>query len=167
MRETDERVEKLFKEYQERYYISFKDEFYLKELIKLRLQFQDTPLEHIRTKTDLMRLILELDKIIPLRKKDEIKKLFDDYKLLIVGYYPIEYFKHILDGFISDELIEHIKVSSNQIHIRLFTGLIINFISIPQNNYKLDYYRGITCNEYWNLTCDKKIEEWLKTTLIN
>ncbi|HSH50448.1 MAG TPA: hypothetical protein VK982_01880, partial [Bacteroidales bacterium] len=160
-----------FKEYQERYEIDFKNEFYVKELIKLKLQYQNTPDEHIRAKTDLMNLILKLEQQLALKEKRKIKKVFDDYELLIVGT-NIEHFKELIKGFNSSNIVSNIISTNNQIHIKLLTGLNIRFICIPikqdgefNADFNVDYYRGIRCNEYWNLTGSEKVERWLKTTL--
>ncbi len=74
-----ERAESLFNEYQEKYDIDFKDEFYVKELIKLKLQYQETPDEHIRTKTDLMNLILRMEQQLELKEKIHTIPLIDEF----------------------------------------------------------------------------------------
>ncbi len=73
-----ERVGSLFEEYREKYDIDFKDEFYVKELIKLKIQYQNAPDEHIRAKTDLMNLILKLEQQLALKEKIHIIPLIDE-----------------------------------------------------------------------------------------
>lgn len=73
-----ERVGSLFEEYQEKYDIDFKDEFYVKELIKLKIQYQSAPDEHIRAKTDLMNLILKLEQQLALKEKIHTIPLIDE-----------------------------------------------------------------------------------------
>lgn len=89
MREKDfqERVEELLKEYYDRYEIDFKQEFYVKELVKLKVQYEDTPNEHIRTKSDLMKLILDLEKRLVLNDKIPTINLInelEDYSLGLI-----------------------------------------------------------------------------------
>lgn len=165
-----EEIFKQFKQYQERFDINFKDEFYIMELIKLKEQYKATPNEHIRTKKDLMWLILDLEKSIKLREKPVIEQAFDNYKILIAVTNITDIEDIMLKGLFPNNgnTVKYTKMSRNKIFVELFTGIIIEIIIIPKRTdgtFNVDIGRGMKCNKYINLTNDSVVEEWLKTTI--
>lgn len=166
MRESNEKLERVFEQYREMYEFDFNQEFYIKELIKLKLQYQDTPDEHIKAKSDLMRMMLDLEQRLALKKKNQILKTFD-YDLLIAVSSINDIEEIFSKGLFPDgsNVIKYNSTSKNRIRIELLTGLKIEVIQIPKDingNYKPDQYRGLKCNSYLNLTNDSIVENWLK-----
>lgn len=117
-----------------------------------------------------MRLILDLERKLVLRKKNPILKTFD-YDLLIATH-SIGNIEEIFNkGLFPDgsNIIEYNFTSRNRIRIGLSTGFKIEVIQIPRGangKYKFDQYRGLKCNSYLNLTNDSTVEDWLKTTVV-
>ena len=69
---TIESAESLFRKYQEKYNIDFHNEFYIKELIKLKLQFYRTPDSYIETKINLLTLMSKIEQILKLEEKENV-----------------------------------------------------------------------------------------------
>lgn len=151
-----ERVGSLFEKYQEKYDIDFKDEFYVKELIKLKIQYQNTPDEHIRAKTDLMNLILKLEQKLALKEKIHTIPLINELDFHVYANH-----KHIdlqdeltweinFTKMLKDRLKEG-KEQNKLIDITGFRGIgktrtLINFAK--ENGYIVIVPSVIMANEY-------------------
>ncbi|MGJ0846618.1 hypothetical protein ACR77J_08010 [Tissierella praeacuta] len=167
----ENKSDELFKQYQERYDFDFNQEFYVKELIKTKIQFENTPDEYVRTKLDLMRLILELERNLKLKEKVVINQCFDDYKILIATDNLDETHDIFMNGLYPEatNTVAFRVERKNGIRIVLLTGVTIDIIKIsPKFNGKpnIDQYRGFKCNKYINLTNNEDVEDWLKTTVV-
>lgn len=169
---NEQKLERLLKDYKQRYDIDINQEFYVTQLIKLKIQYENTPEEHIKAKSDLMRLILELDRNLNLRERIKIDKYFDDYKIIIATDQTSDIYDVLMNGLFPREsnLIEFKSEKNSSFTISLLTGITIEVIKISaklDGQPNIDKYRGIRCNKYINLTNNHEVEEWLKTTVVS
>lgn len=147
-----ERVEREFKEWKERYYIPYNQEFNVKMLLKIREEIEEIPTEHVRTRKDLIDMADRLHSRMRLNLKLPEKQY--DYKLLIIG--DNNQLCNLYDFFrmiIKDKDIKNI-FSYNNFNIELLNGITI--LGRCKNENQI---YGHKIDSYLNLTGDKKFEE--------
>lgn len=69
-----EYVAREFEKWSERYEISFEQEFLIKSLIDLQRQFIETPDDHVRTRQDVLNMIIQIQSRLRLENKAKNNK---------------------------------------------------------------------------------------------
>lgn len=160
-----ERVEREFKEWQERYEIPYTEEFNVKQLLKIREEIEETPTEHVRTRKDLIDMADKLYNHMRFNPKLPEKQY--DYKLLIVGNEnQLHAIYDLLRILIREKDIKSIfDGTRSEIHkfsIELYNGVTI------MGRYKDEkQFRGYPINAYINLTGDIEFEENILKPILN
>lgn len=155
MSESNKRELKTLEDYRQMYEIPIQEEFYVRELVNLQNQYAKTANEHVRTKTDLMRLIMDIQKKIKLTPKENVRQ--HEYSLLIVcnngqNRTIFEFFEIL----IPKDMIKMKTGMKTHFYLETFSGIKIHFVSI--NNFECAMH-GKRIDNYWNLTNNIEFEK--------
>ena len=150
--QKNEYVEQKYVKWKEKYDIPDYEEFMLKVMFDLEHQYNNTPDEHIKTKSDILRTINDIKKDCNF-KYSKSQKIEDKDKniILIVTDNDDRYLREIFYNMLGKEVINYTDVRNNSV---ILTGkYIIKFKEKNSNNL-----RGMRCDYFLNLTSDKKFE---------
>lgn len=141
MSELNERVEREFKKWQEKYEIPFQSEFQVKTLLKLQDEYNNVEegSNTTRTRETLLRMINEVGGSVSLKPKQE----YNETILVIGNNERINLFLCMLERIVSRNNVSHIVKSSSQIYPRfeLFNGIKFIFAKSEEQarGVKFDY----------------------------
>jgi hypothetical protein len=123
MSELNERVEREFKKWQEKYEIPFQSEFQVKTLLKLQDEYNNVEegSNTTRTRETLLRMINEVGGSVSLKPKQE----YNETILVIGNNERINLFLCMLDRIVPRDNVSYVVKSSSQTHPRfeLFNGI--------------------------------------------
>lgn len=152
-------VSERIKNYNEKFEFNEVEKYYLEKYCELQEQYDNTSNEHVKTKKELLDMMIKLHREIRWKVKTE----YHDYKILVVGndYFELDKFKRFLKDNLSN--IDNSRIKN------------LDDPDIETKNGKQFYFylkslRGVSpqfkVNEYINLTGDKEFEENVLKKLI-
>ena len=156
----NEYVEQKYNKWKEKYDIPDYEEFMLKSMFDLEHQYNNTPDEHIKTKSDILRTINDIKKDCNFKysKSQKIENI-DKNIILIVTDNDDRYLREIFYDMLGKEVINYKNVRNNSV-------IITNKYIIKFKEKDSDNLRGMRCNYFLNLTGDKEFESQVLIPLV-
>ncbi|WP_025912058.1 hypothetical protein [Priestia flexa] len=146
-----------------KYEWSHLDDFSVKAMFELQWQYFNSPIDHVKTRSELLNMIENIKRRLDL-KPVVIKPELKNENKFIIGIFVNNdlQVRQIHETFLTDMKENITFFSSEKNKAAIHTKTKIYKIFARTND---EILRGITIHDYWNLTGDKQFDRLIRSFL--